>query len=105
MRGLFHSQDAGFVLAIISLTPQAPYVGSEPRAATDSVSAAGALELVAIPSLKNGDRIHLNIDMVRAGVAALSEWDHEQEQEELIVIEIFYRMLEKALIQAIPTSS
>jgi hypothetical protein len=43
--------------------------------------------------------------MVRAGVAALSEWDHEHEQEELIVVEIFYRMLGKAIIQAIPTSS
>lgn len=43
--------------------------------------------------------------MVRAGVAALSELDRDQEQDALIVIEIFYRMLGEALIQDIPTSS
>ena len=50
------------------------------------------------------DRIELNIDMVHAGVAALSEWDPEQEQKALIVVEIFYRMLGKAVL-TIPTSS
>lgn len=37
--------------------------------------------------------VELNLGMVRAGAQALREWDHENEAEELIVIEIFYRML------------
>ena len=75
-----------------------------PLAATSKSAAAGAPESAAMPCLKNGDKIELNIDMVHAGVAALSEWDREQGQEALIVVEIFYRMLGNALIQAIPIS-
>jgi hypothetical protein len=37
--------------------------------------------------------IELNIEMVRAGAAALREWDRETEAEELAAVEIFYRML------------
>jgi hypothetical protein len=91
--------------AIISLAPHTPYVDCESRSSDESAPTVGAPGLVSMPCLKNEDRIELNIDMVRAGVAALSELDRDQEQDALIVIEIFYRMLGEALIQDIPTSS
>jgi hypothetical protein len=40
--------------------------------------------------------IHLNIDMVRAGVEVLENWDPESEPEQCLVGEIFYAMLERA---------
>ncbi len=40
--------------------------------------------------------IELNLEMVRAGAAALREWDREIEAEELMAVEIFYRMLKCA---------
>ena len=40
--------------------------------------------------------IELNIEMVRAGVAALREWDRETEAEELAAVEVFYAMLRNA---------
>lgn len=54
---------------------------------------------------KNGKRIELNIDMVRAGAAILKEWDCATEAEEIIVVEIFYRMLDCAEILDKPSSA
>ena len=45
--------------------------------------------------------IKLNLDMVREGAGALRAWDRELEAEELIVVEIFYRMLDA--LHGIPT--
>jgi hypothetical protein len=38
----------------------------------------------------------LNIDMVRAGVAAFERWNLETEPPECMVTDVFYSMIEKA---------
>lgn len=38
-------------------------------------------------------RFPLNIDMIRAGVTALEQWDHARDPEQTVVTAIFYAML------------
>jgi hypothetical protein len=46
---------------------------------------------------RNKDTIpELNIDMVRAGIAAFERWDPKREPEQCMVVEVFYSMLEEA---------
>ena len=49
--------------------------------------------------------IELNIEMARAGAAALREWDRETEAEELAAVEVFYAMLKCTDTFGSPSSS
>ncbi len=59
--------------------------------ATESAAGAGAPEI----RRKIDDKIKLTIDSISAGVDAYNSWDSNKEYVELLVVEVFYKMLEK----------